>query len=74
MIEQAHHGSDGDIAEREQGLWLTINGAGAQTPAAALPATGVAQIIKAIAGVMREIDTVAKRGQRRNVCYIPNFQ
>jgi hypothetical protein len=62
MTEQISNEPGADFTVPAQNL-LPINGTSAQTPAAVLPATGIAQIIKAIAGVMHETDTVAKRGQ-----------
>jgi hypothetical protein len=62
---------DQDHATTSEGAEIPLSGpplpivselAGLQKIAPPLPATGIAQITKAIAGVMQEIDMVAKRG------------
>ena len=67
MTEDAHHreatSNDSAAPIPNPDLPAFSAAAGARNSAAALPVTGIAQITKAVAGVMSEINTVAKRGQ-----------
>jgi ERF superfamily len=67
MTPQSAH-RDSTIKEevqpvRDSNLLMTTDATGAEKSVRTLPATGLGLITKAIATVMQEIDTVAKRGQ-----------